>query len=58
MPHSKDNIKYIFSTAINGKIKAWLHVDRVSKIDYETDGYVWTKWHTILMGHVTLSISV
>ncbi|MFS7985362.1 putative transcription factor WD40-like family [Helianthus anomalus] len=46
-PHSKDNIQacdsYIFSTATDGKIKAWLHADRVSNIDYETPGYVWTK---------------
>ncbi|XP_022003682.1 topless-related protein 4 [Helianthus annuus] len=42
-PHTKDNVQYIFSTATDGKIKAWLHADRVSKIDYETPGYVWTQ---------------
>ncbi|KAK9066290.1 hypothetical protein SSX86_013611 [Deinandra increscens subsp. villosa] len=46
-PHSKDNIQacdsFIFSTATDGKIKTWLYDEPVSKIDYETPGYTWTK---------------
>ncbi|KAL8230398.1 hypothetical protein R6Q57_000176 [Mikania cordata] len=46
-PHSKDNIQacdnFIFSTATDGKIKAWVYDEPVSKIDYETPGYTWTK---------------
>ncbi|XP_068638722.1 topless-related protein 1-like [Aristolochia californica] len=34
-PHYKENIQFIFSTAIDGKIKAWLYDNMGSRVDYE-----------------------
>ncbi|KAI3786010.1 hypothetical protein L1987_45137 [Smallanthus sonchifolius] len=36
-------LQFIFSTAIDGKFKAWLYDEPVSKIDYETPGYTWIR---------------
>ena len=33
--HHKENIQFIFSTAIAGKIKAWLYDCLGSKVDYD-----------------------
>ncbi|CAK9136065.1 unnamed protein product [Ilex paraguariensis] len=37
-PHYKENIQFIFSTAINGKIKAWLYDCLGSRVDYDAPG--------------------
>ncbi|KAJ6715392.1 TRANSCRIPTION FACTOR WD40-LIKE FAMILY-RELATED [Salix viminalis] len=37
-PHYKENIQFIFSTALDGKIKAWLYDNLGSRIDYEAPG--------------------
>ncbi|XP_076884506.1 topless-related protein 4-like [Bidens hawaiensis] len=42
-PHVKENIEFIFSTSIDGKIKAWFYDDPLSKIDFETPGFVSTR---------------
>ncbi|KAJ0443530.1 putative transcription factor WD40-like family [Helianthus annuus] len=34
-PHYKENIQFIFSTALDGKIKAWLYDNMGSHVDYE-----------------------
>ncbi|XP_039058030.1 topless-related protein 4-like isoform X2 [Hibiscus syriacus] len=33
-PHHKENIQFIFSTATDGKIKAWLYDNMGSRVDY------------------------
>ncbi|XVE54456.1 hypothetical protein DITRI_Ditri03aG0082800 [Diplodiscus trichospermus] len=33
-PHHKENIEFIFSTATDGKIKAWLYDNMGSRVDY------------------------
>ncbi|KAL3645777.1 Protein TOPLESS-RELATED PROTEIN 2 [Castilleja foliolosa] len=38
-PHHKENIQFIFSTAIDGKIKAWLYDSLGSRVDYDAPGY-------------------
>ncbi|KAG9138676.1 hypothetical protein Leryth_018567 [Lithospermum erythrorhizon] len=38
-PHYKDNIQFIFSTATDGKIKAWLYDNVGSRVDYDAPGY-------------------
>ncbi|KAK1391373.1 hypothetical protein POM88_010429 [Heracleum sosnowskyi] len=43
-PHSKENIQFIFSTAIDGKIKAWLYDCLGSRIDYDAPG----RWCTTM----------
>ncbi|KAK4769627.1 hypothetical protein SAY86_027777 [Trapa natans] len=41
-PHHKDNIQFIFSTAIDGKIKAWLYDNIGSRVDYDAPGHYCT----------------
>ncbi|XP_016494310.1 topless-related protein 3 isoform X2 [Nicotiana tabacum] len=38
-PHQKENIQFIFSTAIDGKIKAWLYDNMGSRVDYDAPGH-------------------
>ncbi|GMP60158.1 hypothetical protein CsSME_00023144 [Camellia sinensis var. sinensis] len=38
-PHRKENIQFIFSTATDGKIKAWLYDDMGSRVDYDAPGH-------------------
>ncbi|XVF74749.1 hypothetical protein PTKIN_Ptkin13bG0136600 [Pterospermum kingtungense] len=42
-PHHKENIQFIFSTAIDGKIKAWLYDNIGSRVDYDAPGHSCTK---------------
>ncbi|KAG7603609.1 Topless-related protein 3 [Arabidopsis thaliana] len=44
-PHYKENIQFIFSTAIDGKIKAWLYDNLGSRVDYDAPG----KWCTRML---------
>uniref|UniRef100_A0A6M2EHW5 CTLH domain-containing protein n=1 Tax=Populus davidiana TaxID=266767 RepID=A0A6M2EHW5_9ROSI len=37
-PHHKENIQFIFSTAADGKIKAWLYDNMGSRVDYDAPG--------------------
>ncbi|XP_057454641.1 protein TOPLESS-like isoform X2 [Lotus japonicus] len=37
-PHYKENIQFIFSTALDGKIKAWLYDNMGSRVDYDAPG--------------------
>ncbi|XP_039136163.1 LOW QUALITY PROTEIN: protein TPR1-like [Dioscorea cayenensis subsp. rotundata] len=37
-PHHKENIQFVFSTAIDGKIKAWLYDNIGSRVDYDAPG--------------------
>uniref|UniRef100_A0A7N0U966 CTLH domain-containing protein n=1 Tax=Kalanchoe fedtschenkoi TaxID=63787 RepID=A0A7N0U966_KALFE len=43
-PHYKENIQFIFSTAVDGKIKAWLYDCLGSRVDYDAPG----KWCTMM----------
>ncbi|KAK8947936.1 Topless-related protein 1 [Platanthera guangdongensis] len=43
-PHSKEAIQFIFSTAIDGKIKAWLYDFMGSRVDYDAPG----RWCTTM----------
>ncbi|XWS19102.1 hypothetical protein CRYUN_Cryun32bG0102400 [Craigia yunnanensis] len=38
-PHHKESIQFIFSTAIDGKIKAWLYDNMGSRVDYDAPGH-------------------
>ncbi|KAM7265097.1 hypothetical protein ACFE04_002780 [Oxalis oulophora] len=38
-PHHKENIQFIFSTATDGKIKAWLYDNAGSRVDYDAPGH-------------------
>eukprot|EP01018_Ginkgo_biloba_P022909 Gb_37153 [translate_table: standard] len=38
-PHYKENIQFIFSTAVDGKIKAWLYDLMGSRVDYDAPGH-------------------
>ncbi|CAA7027040.1 unnamed protein product [Microthlaspi erraticum] len=42
-PHYKENIQFVFSTATDGKIKAWLYDNAGSRVDYDAPGYSSTK---------------
>ncbi|XP_060669272.1 topless-related protein 4-like isoform X2 [Ziziphus jujuba] len=42
-PHQKENIQFIFSTATDGKIKAWLYDNMGSRVDYDAPGHSCTK---------------
>ncbi|KAI3521224.1 hypothetical protein L1887_10685 [Cichorium endivia] len=42
-PHHKGHIQFIFSTSIDGKIKAWLYDDMGSRLDYNAPGYTCTR---------------
>ncbi|KAF8015963.1 hypothetical protein BT93_H1495 [Corymbia citriodora subsp. variegata] len=44
-PHHKENIQFIFSTAIDGKIKAWLYDKMGSRVDYDAPG----RWCTTML---------
>ncbi|WOL13224.1 protein TPR2-like [Canna indica] len=43
-PHYKESIQFIFSTAIDGKIKAWLYDCVGSRVDYDAPG----RWCTTM----------
>lgn len=43
-PHYKEAIQFIFSTAVDGKIKAWLYDCMGSRVDYEAPG----RWCTTM----------
>ncbi|GFZ11859.1 transducin family protein [Actinidia rufa] len=43
-PHFKENIQFIFSTALDGKIKAWLYDNLGSRVDYDAPG----RWCTTM----------
>ncbi|AQK89606.1 trehalose-6-phosphate synthase14 [Zea mays] len=43
--HHKQSIQFIFSTSLDGKIKAWLYDNVGSRVDYEAPG----KWCTTLL---------
>ncbi|XP_077217768.1 protein TPR1-like isoform X2 [Tasmannia lanceolata] len=38
-PHHKESIQFIFSTALDGKIKAWLYDNMGSRVDYDAPGH-------------------
>ncbi|KAJ4707841.1 Protein TOPLESS [Melia azedarach] len=38
-PHSKDNVHFIFSTSVDGKIKAWLYDMMGPRVDYDAPGH-------------------
>ncbi|XP_019150616.1 PREDICTED: topless-related protein 4-like [Ipomoea nil] len=38
-PHHKENIQFIFSLAVDGKIKAWLYDNLGSRVDYDAPGH-------------------
>ncbi|KAH7866568.1 hypothetical protein Vadar_022028 [Vaccinium darrowii] len=38
-PHTKENVQFIFSTGIDGKIKAWLYDNAGSRVDYVAPGH-------------------
>ncbi|KAM3329839.1 hypothetical protein ACQJBY_026704 [Aegilops geniculata] len=44
-PHHKETIQFIFSTSIDGKIKAWLYDNAGSRVDYDAPG----KWCTTML---------
>ncbi|XP_052199318.1 topless-related protein 3 [Diospyros lotus] len=44
-PHQKENIQFIFSTAVDGKIKAWLYDNLGSRVDYDAPGH----WCTTML---------
>ncbi|CAN6468618.1 unnamed protein product [Victoria cruziana] len=44
-PHHKENIQFIFSTSLDGKIKAWLYDNLGSRVDYDAPG----RWCTTMM---------
>ncbi|KAJ6697804.1 TOPLESS-RELATED PROTEIN 1-RELATED [Salix purpurea] len=37
-PHSRENVHFVFSTSLDGKIKAWLHGMMRSRVDYDAPG--------------------
>ncbi|KAG9150918.1 hypothetical protein Leryth_003045 [Lithospermum erythrorhizon] len=43
-PHHKENIQFIFSTALDGKIKAWLYDNIGSRVNYDAPG----RWCTTM----------
>ncbi|KAL0680730.1 hypothetical protein Bca4012_047577 [Brassica carinata] len=42
-PHYKENIQFVFSTAADGKIKAWLYDNVGSRVDYDAPGHSSTR---------------
>ncbi|EAY73338.1 hypothetical protein OsI_01216 [Oryza sativa Indica Group] len=44
-PHHKESIQFIFSTSLDGKIKAWLYDHMGSRVDYDAPG----KWCTTML---------
>ncbi|XP_057828956.1 protein TPR3 isoform X1 [Cryptomeria japonica] len=43
-PHHKENIQFVFSTSIDGKIKAWLYEQGGPRVDYDAPG----RWCTTM----------
>ncbi|KAB1204654.1 Topless-related protein 1 [Morella rubra] len=37
-PHCKENVHFIFSTSVDGKIRAWLYDNLGSRVDYDAPG--------------------
>ncbi|XP_050268371.1 topless-related protein 1-like isoform X1 [Quercus robur] len=37
-PHCKENVHFVFSTSVDGKIKAWLYDMMGSRVDYDAPG--------------------
>ncbi|KAI3939876.1 hypothetical protein MKW98_029652 [Papaver atlanticum] len=44
-PHHKENTQFIFLTATDGEIKAWLYDNMGSRVDYEAPG----RWCTTML---------
>ncbi|XXG79187.1 hypothetical protein AAC387_Pa09g0313 [Persea americana] len=44
-PHHKESIQFVFSTALDGKIKAWLYDNMGSRVDYDAPG----NWCTTML---------
>nr|CAD1833272.1 unnamed protein product [Ananas comosus var. bracteatus] len=44
-PHHKESIQFIFSTSLDGKIKAWLYDNMGSRVDYDAPG----RWCTTML---------
>lgn len=42
-PHHKESIQFIFSTSVDGKIKAWLYDNMGSRVDYDAPGQSCTR---------------
>ncbi|CAL0308549.1 unnamed protein product [Lupinus luteus] len=42
-PHHKESIQFVFSTAVDGKIKAWLYDSIGSRVDYDAPGHCSTR---------------
>lgn len=42
-PHTKENIHFIFSTSVDGKIKVWLYDNLGERVDYDAPGLGCTK---------------
>ncbi|KAK3436788.1 hypothetical protein EUGRSUZ_C01424 [Eucalyptus grandis] len=42
-PHNRENIQFIFSTATDGKIKAWFYDNMGSRVDFDAPGHSFTK---------------
>ncbi|GAA0148029.1 hypothetical protein LIER_07579 [Lithospermum erythrorhizon] len=38
-PHFKENIEFVFSTAVDGKIKAWLYDNMGPRVDFDAPGH-------------------
>ncbi|KAL3840982.1 hypothetical protein ACJIZ3_025573 [Penstemon smallii] len=38
-PHYKENIPFVFSTSVDGKIKAWLYDNMGPRVDYDAPGH-------------------
>ncbi|XP_027354299.1 topless-related protein 1-like [Abrus precatorius] len=41
-PHAKERIHFIFSTSMNGKIRAWLYDSFGARVDFDAPGYGYT----------------
>ncbi|RDX70840.1 Topless-related protein 1, partial [Mucuna pruriens] len=41
-PHVKQHVQFIFSTSIDGKIKAWLYDSFGARVDFDAPGYGYT----------------
>ncbi|XP_045791919.1 topless-related protein 2-like [Trifolium pratense] len=38
LPHSKENLQYLFSTSVDGKIMAWVFDNKNFRVEYDTPG--------------------
>ncbi|CAK8576205.1 unnamed protein product [Lathyrus sativus] len=43
LPHAKENIQFILSTLIDGKIRAWVYYGKNFQLEYNTPGQYCTK---------------